>query len=1523
MPKPSPSVFISYRSGDDDHARLLWRECCLAFGEAEVYLDKERLEGGDAFPENLREAIQAAEVLLAVIGPAWRTSASLERLCQPDNYLRMELELGLSRREHEGLLLMPVMMGDAGMPEAAVLPTSLATLTTVHAEKLGNTPDYSQRVAAIMKKIDAHCDGVLAKKCREWFLAGVMDEKCSRARFHQNLAFRAPGIWHQPRAAAHAALDAWWENWPNNPRPFVLLGEEGDGKSWALADWLATQAESHSDQTAMVYAAASRAQAPRLSHLLEQALAGPVPSFALESWAKSHAAWSADSTRPAFLLVVDAFNERSGLDWATLFDDYGNENWHDQVAIIALCRPVYWQRHLAGRVGDKACTWTLGCFDDRELNTALKARRAHRDNFRADALALMAKPRYFDLALRLHDRVEEGGVTKERLIYESWREMYERRSSHSRPLGHEEFMDLIREMAASRMESLATRHFPELLPPGPWKEPGKTGDLLEELRSARIVEEKNGKLSVSGDYLALGLGLVLAVMLEENEAQDMDSLDQIIAENIQGQAEIDIQSHTLGMALCHAMRQADYPDQPRLALLKAWAESRNIDEDDLAVVSAYLPLHPETYLQMAAHLWGETDNRDVQDAFMVGFIRYGNEAKVQAALVPAFTEWLGLVLADGYIGYYQREPEKLLEGRRELEERLGTKAEAGTVVELFGFRLTVVTNHGLMRLAQVAVAAISNLGRRAYVQAIATGFLARSVMSGSMTELDWLCRTSDSHTQVALMLEAEAMLSIGHVVADKAAKGLLHALGTGASWAKRDGVNVPPAQGQTFLLNLREQETCSAMFGSWTQANYLDCLERDAPQAVLASQLKNLLLEPGLFIPEHVRAKWRTAGEGLDLGQVALNLGATREEHILKELEPFLCAFVPERYAELMSALAGEMSSRSGQARQLLAWELFEHMPVLDTEARRVLDAAWEAVIEPESDEDRWAEMQLFAEAVFDRPAHEQFSLAMRRHQTAFLGRCKPRFRPLDERGIPTLVASLNLEETHGGDGGRVPLWYLSTAMNEPSSELRPLLLRLYRQGDSVTRGLCMDIFHRSRDREAIEEVIRSGWMRIGGKENWYEDQQGSRLLCEYGSDLGYADLAARIDPTWLGYALACRGYQADELADYAALLDQTWLRIADMNHELGCSEYRHEIKVDRSQGSFPVDELDVSEAHSGTLYLIRSTWGGRAGETPQDQIDRSLDLDARAEATMAAYRRFIEHEEAMRLAGNPWFGTSFHDGQLHAVVAMAEVPWRHWVNVVLEGGLNARRLLAYCRGFYEKLCTSLLDHEPETGAKLFHAMRDNPSLRIIDAHAGLPILLLDLFAAKDSLAVEKLRYEELDDATSDHALFEVALMCGLGKSQGWLDEISGRLLSDSWIFHQAKALALMGYSNREEDGEYLAQYIADHTESWPREVAQTALERRRRSQWARDWFQRFLAEEDRVRAWAAFRLFLHCVDRRYLLWFPEYDLDQVASWKKEALLANLGNVEKAAEKNEKEWHDTFLGQKIKQREIWPWMGEY
>lgn len=128
-------VFLSYRRLEQAWADRLARSLANRFGADLVFQDVEDIAGGQRWRDTIRAAIQGAEVVVVAIGPRWLVDqAGRRRLDEPDDVLRAELAEALELDKP----IVPVLVGDASMPDREDLPGALADLSEHQALQLAD-----------------------------------------------------------------------------------------------------------------------------------------------------------------------------------------------------------------------------------------------------------------------------------------------------------------------------------------------------------------------------------------------------------------------------------------------------------------------------------------------------------------------------------------------------------------------------------------------------------------------------------------------------------------------------------------------------------------------------------------------------------------------------------------------------------------------------------------------------------------------------------------------------------------------------------------------------------------------------------------------------------------------------------------------------------------------------------------------------------------------------------------------------------------------------------------------------------------------------------------------------------------------------------------------------------------------------------------------------------------------------------------------------------------------------------------
>ena len=146
-----PRLFISYRRADSKAVSgRIYDRLVTAFGKKAIFKDIDNIPPGTDFRQVLRDATAECRVMLVVIGPQWLTVTDAQgkrRLDDPDDFVRIEVESGLLRKE---VTVIPLLVEGAQMPTAAQLPASLRQLTFNNAFTLHDDPLFNRDVVTLI-----------------------------------------------------------------------------------------------------------------------------------------------------------------------------------------------------------------------------------------------------------------------------------------------------------------------------------------------------------------------------------------------------------------------------------------------------------------------------------------------------------------------------------------------------------------------------------------------------------------------------------------------------------------------------------------------------------------------------------------------------------------------------------------------------------------------------------------------------------------------------------------------------------------------------------------------------------------------------------------------------------------------------------------------------------------------------------------------------------------------------------------------------------------------------------------------------------------------------------------------------------------------------------------------------------------------------------------------------------------------------------------------------------------------------
>ncbi|MFZ1105720.1 MAG: toll/interleukin-1 receptor domain-containing protein, partial [Hyphomicrobiaceae bacterium] len=197
-----PRAFISYRRADTSaDARGLRDFLAGAFGAENVFMDIDNLLPGQRFDRELKKALRQCNVLLAIIGGRWLSLLNERRQSRQEDFMRKEIAAALAR----GKLVIPVLIDDAAIPSASVLPRDIRPLAyhqTLYVKRASFARDLERLGNALREQLPRHHD--------------AQEDRWRRHRF---------GLGALTLAAGLAVAVAWYSTSPlNGPKEVAAPG---------------------------------------------------------------------------------------------------------------------------------------------------------------------------------------------------------------------------------------------------------------------------------------------------------------------------------------------------------------------------------------------------------------------------------------------------------------------------------------------------------------------------------------------------------------------------------------------------------------------------------------------------------------------------------------------------------------------------------------------------------------------------------------------------------------------------------------------------------------------------------------------------------------------------------------------------------------------------------------------------------------------------------------------------------------------------------------------------------------------------------------------------------------------------------------------------------------------------------------------------------------------------------------------------------------------------------------------------
>ena len=1173
----------------------------------------------------------------------------------------------------------------------------------------------------------------------------VSEEAASRSRFGQPLDVSSGG--GIPRSDAESALDNWWHNSPSTL--FAVTGEEGDGKSWSVAQWLTNQIQKTNGNFPPIAFIPSidAGSAKTLEDLVLENVQRLSPTG---DWRTKLYRWleyrDMDGKEPVAVVVLDGLNERYSPDyWRKMIETSFDKPWVGRIRLICTARSQYWDEFFAKRPSIPATRFKLQSFSDAELQLALNQRGLKVSDFPEELRPLLRKPRYFDLAATYRAQLAESGdFTLARLYFEDWRDRCDRSNRGMSQDGFNDFLRQIAEKYRDGVQQLAKSQIEEYI-----GFDADSRDAFRDLTTGGVLKKNGSRWTVSEARLPMALGLLLG---DELSAASADAnLKEKIAKWLEPHTGSDMEALIIEYAVLASVAQQATPTIIA-NVLQAWIDTQNprspVGSPIERRLTAYMPQCLDAYVEVARSIWGSAkDHPWAQEVLIRGFSFWvQNSQPVVQAIMPVLEEWLAMVPIDGPPMFRRAPNVGAVSVRDTRVSTLLPDAQPNRDYELFGYRVCLIDDDGWLRLSHVAFVIISFIGdRRPLVPAFARYSVAKAIHESAdgQKELRWAIRSSKFDLEPLFKPHIQRLLSDKSRPAQWACSRLLRMIGTEDAWQALSSIDEDALYPEPDFEAERRKNPVESIFRCTikdleeyvSQENFKPWSFVDSAEAFAA--------DTDLNLPPEVRRRLKPLIEQLEAKPVWQGQWKSSEDHWLEKAEVVLSRVDPGAIATLIRRIVKGAPARSVEALYSLAFRLREYDLLLDSDTRRVLETVRQSNPELQGTDDNkgtHCEFFLFSRVLplWSGTGQLQRLLARPAEALDWIDFEYSYRGPVDGE----------LPQSEASKAWFRSLYYLSILGEEKLNE--DSLRTAYNTSDSLVRGSLYRYFlFCDVSKERFAPFI-SDWS-WNAEMHHMEQTYGSLLLIKLSQEDQSPAPWERVDPTFSATALLKSGGSDEDWTEYSASFIQTIaaLQVPLPNDDVPAYEITH-----CAQETWRPGRVSLAPEPSRSVRFVtpESHWGGRSTENPFAGLTEEAEIVR--QRTKARNEQLRDLDAKAAQLGHYWMQRCFPRDAIEVMLDHAPAIIDGSVHSLIEQSTPKVPLIA--ASYYSALAEVLFLKSDRIGdaVGVFRILRSlGSSVRIIDADTRLRQLDIDAFGAPETPETRSLWDEEASVITLKPAM--------------------------------------------------------------------------------------------------------------------------------------------------------------------------
>lgn len=1300
------------------------------------------------------------------------------------------------------------------------------------------------------------------------------------------------------RTALHAAFDGWWSGRAQEDAPVVVLGNQGDGKTWAAMHWLIDRAD---DQPLVLVMPSGS-----MTGLIDTSLAG-VKRFIGDrlyeiTGSRDQTHWRRRLDRlllrppsegPVLTLVFDGLNQEPGIHWADLLKQLQHPDLEGRVRVVAVTRHLHFTDRLK-RLRDlqvAPAEIKVGPYDDApggELDQRLALEGLAREDLHPDLIELARTPRLFSLVVRLREQMSDGGeVTIHRLLWEYGRDTFAVRKGS---LSELDWRVWLADVARNRRDGVGDYTLGSLgtMVDRPDLDESDVFRRLSDIVDGRFAENGGtGALTLTPTIVSHALGAALLDHLGRTAASGRDALETALADWLDPIAAIDERAEILRAAVS-ILLESDPAGQPEVLglLVRDWLQSQNLPEIHRGEIVRLAPALCVPLLDVVEQTWGPARNLAVE-----ALRRMPRDHALSRGLVITRCEaWLKTVSRDVDLpGQFNADADKARSDR--LIKRVGVDEDGPRVVLgeqlIFVERLdhnalraipTLLEGYPLVPALPVFSAAAFNMairGREDFWSglkwlALLNAVDAPGTTAALKTQADAV-RARRPEAEVHADLAARIAALMLWLTGDEDMEALAAATDPGLDRGPDYRAQYLAAPGRSFFSLERQ---------------HADEVMRDGtlPITRRIDKVKAFQVDPTLALPDGFSAEVRAAAADVDMSVLDAHFGRTLEDSRWEDMEAVLARAAPDVLATLVRRKLEGLAAREGDKQRIGLARVNADFLLADRmtpEALEVLAARPVRAEDGDREESGFTRSRALMIDAVSRAPVDRISFLLDQGVAPYVDLADI-LAPLHPADIDVLV-----ERYRDGDKAADLVRLLSFVDACPGERSWGWLLERALDPGFDASGAASQLLWVADRARFGRALLASDWAWCEGRKVW-DNHYGSLALAEAGAGLPFEQTLVRIAPWLIPHAVVRRGGDAADAELAAELLDGILSLEGRSAPDLG--------------SDVTIPEAMRAEDPEAFTLTIRETDHG----DPVANLKAAFDETRRSEARGRAVPIALERLREARKAGASLFMHDFISRDLEPIARHAPSAVTRWLDGVDGPSADFERRVLLAEGFYISLCEALLVVRPEDGARLWRALRAISRTRFLGT-AGVEQLTLMLYRVPST--PDALRREQLDlpQTHTDGGLFEVALASRLSGDTHWLESFIREEVAADETWRLQRGRILRGFHNMDAP---LTNADLDEPGDSLRETRERRAGRwGRREAWSRHWWNRYWNATSDEEAYAAWILFLRIVDRRAHAWLeiPEGMADRHPR-RVAHLRLNERALTRAMTTAEKKLNEEFLG---------------